>query len=263
MLPHLAASSYLNSAPLIWSFAQGARRDKVNLVDAVPARCADLLTHGSVEVALVPVIDYQRIPEIVVVPEVCVGARESVRSVVLATSVDKLKDIRSIALDESSRTSAALLKIIFREFVGVEPKWTQAAPDLKRMLRENDGALIIGDPGMTFSREGLRVFDMAGLWREHTGRGFVFAMWMIRDKASPAARAIDFRAACEEGLAQLEKIIDYYEPLLGLPRKELRTYLTSNITFRLDAELRAGLDLYYKLAHKHGLIESVKPLRFI
>ena len=260
-LPRIAASSYLNSAPLIWSFVRGSRRMGIELIDAVPALCADLLAQSRVAAALIPVIEYQRISNLTVVPEVCVASREKVRSVVLATRASELKDVHSVALDESSRTSAALIKIIFREFIGIEPKWTSCVPDLQRMLSENDGALIIGDPGMTISHEGFRIWDMASLWREHTALGFVFAMWMIRDDAFAAVRRVDFRAACEEGLAETEGIIDFYEPLLGWQRHELHLYLTENITFFMDAELRAGLDLFYKLAKRHGLIPTVKPLK--
>ncbi|MEP6635993.1 MAG: hypothetical protein ABJB97_04650 [Acidobacteriota bacterium] len=60
----------------------------------------------------------------------------------------------------------------------------------------------------------------------------------------------------------MQEIIECYEPLLGLARKELQTYLQENITFYLDSGLQAGLNLYYQLAHKHGLIERVKPMQF-
>lgn len=258
--PRLAASSYLNSAPLIWTFQHSSRRNDIDLVEAVPARCGEMLAHGLVDVALVPAIEYQRIPDLVVVPGVCVGSREKVRSVNLVSKLDDLKDIRRVALDESSRTSATLVKIIFREFLGFEPEWVSAAPDLKQMLAENDAALIIGDPGMTFSPQGFKIFDMASLWRKHTSHGFVFAMWMIGPTASSESRAIDFVAACQEGIARAEEIIDFYQPLLGLPRDELQRYLGENLSFSLDDELRAGLDLYYKLAHKHDLIPALKPL---
>ena len=235
----------------------------MELIDAVPSRCAELLAEGNVEAALVPVIEYQRIDGLSVVPEVCVGSRESVRSVVLASKKADLKDVRSVALDESSRTSATLLKIIFREFLNSDPQWIGCAPDLKRMLQDNDAALVIGDPGMTFARAGLRVFDMASLWREYTGRGFVFAMWMIRDDASLSCRQIDFDSACTEGLSRAEEIVDFYQPRLGLPRAELFTYLRDNISFRLDADLRSGLELYYQLAERHALIPRVKALNLL
>ncbi|MBV9957138.1 MAG: menaquinone biosynthesis protein, partial [Acidobacteria bacterium] len=172
-LPRLAASSYLNTAPLIWSFRAGAWRDRVELLtDAAPARCAQMLERGEADVALVPVIEYQRIPEVLVVPDVCVGSRERVRSVVLVTRCRDLKEVRSIALDTSSRTSATLIQLIFREFLGLEPMCEPSAPDLRKMLERSDAALIIGDPAMTFPRDGLRVHDLASLWHEHTGLGF-------------------------------------------------------------------------------------------
>ena len=233
------------------------------LTDAVPARCASLLTNGEVEAALVPVIEYQRIPEVSIVPDVCVGSRQRVRSVVLSLKVDCLSDVRRIALDESSRTSAALLKIIFREFVGFEPEWSSSAPDVDQMLSDNDGALIIGDPGMSFARGSLRLFDMAELWREHTGLGFVFALWMIGAAASGKARRIDFAGARDEGLARAEEIVAFYGPLLNLSRTELRTYLSENISFSLSEEMRAGMDLYFQLAYKHGLIKALKPLKTV
>jgi chorismate dehydratase len=248
---------------LIWSFTRGPRQNEVSLLDAVPARCADLLAKKAVDVGLVPVIEYQRLNDVVVVPDVCVGSRERVRSVVLAIKVDSLKDVRRIALDESSRTSAALLKIIFREYLGFEPEWTSSAPDVGQMLANNDGALIIGDPGMTFARESLQLFDMAELWRQHTGLGFVFAVWMAGSESIEKARKVDFAAARDEGLARVDEIVAYYEPLLSLSATELYSYLSENISFSISEEMRAGMDLYYDLAHRHGLIPALKPLKTI
>jgi len=260
-LPRVAASTYLNSAPLIWSFLHGSRRNQVRLVDAVPARCADLLAQREVEAALVPVIEYQRIPELAVVPDVCVGSTGRVRSVVLVSRRNNLKEIRSVALDESSRTSATLVKIIFAEFVGHLPTWTSYSPDLPRMLSENDAALIIGDPGMTSSREGMRVWDMASLWNDFTGLGFVFAMWMTRLDLSAQARNIDFAAARDEGLDRMEEIITTYERSLGLSPSDIRTYLTENISFRINESMGRGLQLYFELARKHNFIDELKPLK--
>src|SRR2546430_15679538 len=99
-LPRIAASSYLNTAPLIWSFIHGSQRDAVELfTDTAPARCAEMLAGGEVDVALVPVIEYHRISEILIVPEVCVGSRSAVRRVVLATQLNNLKKVKRGALD--------------------------------------------------------------------------------------------------------------------------------------------------------------------
>ena len=190
------------------------------------------------------------------------GSKGNVRSVVLVTRIRDLKEVRSVALDESSRTSAALMKIVFLEFLGVEPKWVTSAPDVELMLKDNDAALIIGDPAMTFARDGLRIIDMAGLWREYTGLGFVFAVWAVRNKDSTVA-AIDFAAARDEGLEQIEEILSHYEKEIPLAHDELKEYLTNDITFHIDEPMQQGMKLYFDLAYKHHLIEQVKPLTFI
>jgi chorismate dehydratase len=220
-----------------------------------------MLVRGEVAAALVPVIEYQRMPNVAIVPRVCVGARRAVRSVVLVTRLKDLRDVRRVALDESSRTSAALVRIILREFYGQDVETTARSPDVRAMLDESDAALVIGDPAMTFPRADLRVHDLASLWREHTGLGFVFAMWMAHESAARAVRAADFAGARDEGVEHVEDIVVDYKKTLGLSREELRDYLTNNVCFELDAELRAGLELYFALAHKHGLTEGVKPLR--
>jgi chorismate dehydratase len=263
-LPRIAASSYLNTAPLIWSFLHGSQRDAVELfTDTAPARCAAMLANDEVDVALVPVIEYQRIPNIALVPDVCVGSRSAVRSVVLVTRRNNLKKVERVALDSSSRTSAALVKIIFREFLGFEPEWEDAQPDLKSMLIRADAALIIGDPAMKIPHEQFRVFDLASLWHEFTGYGFVFAMWMARANKSEDVRVIDFAAARDEGLAHLDDIAEQNEGQLGLSRDEIKRYLTENIAFQVNDELERGLRLYFDLARKNKLIGEAKALEFI
>jgi len=259
--PRIAASYYLNSAPLIWSFARGARRAQVELLtDAAPARCAEMLARGAVEAALVPVIECRGVGGAAVVPGVCVGAREEVQSVVLVTRGAGLEGARSVALDTTSRTSAALVRIIFGEFLRREPEYVPAEPDVAAMLGRCDAALVIGDPAMTFARRGLRVYDLARLWREHTGLGFVFAVWMARDTAGAPARRVDFAAARDEGLARAEEIAAFYEGRLGRPRAGLLKYLRENICYELNEEMRAGMELYLALAHKHGLTpEPTRP----
>jgi chorismate dehydratase len=260
----VAASSYLNTAPLIWSFQSGSRQDAVELVtDAAPARCADLLVSGDVEVALVPVIEYQRIADVQIVPDVCVGSHSAVRSVVLISKYDDLKNVRRVTLDLSSRTSQALVKIIFREFFDFEPRWEIANPDIHAMLKDNDAALVIGDPAMNVALPDVHVFDLASLWRRFTSTGFVFAMWMACAADAEAVSRIDFAGARDEGLEHVEEIISQYETEVPLPRPEIRKYLMENITFSVDESLEQGMRLYFDLARKHGLIEQNQPLKFL
>ena len=263
-LPRVAASSYLNTAPLIWSFIHGSQRAAVELfTDTAPARCAKMLANGEVDVALVPVIEYQRVSDILIIPDVCVGSRSAVRSVVLATKLNNLKKVKRVALDNSSRTSVALVKIIFREFLGFEPEWQTSRPDLKSMLQHSDAALIIGDPAMRIPRDQFRVFDLATLWHEFTGLGFVFAMWMARKDCVETIRAIDFAGARDEGLANIQQIASSYSNQIDLSEDEIRNYLTKNIVFTVDEEMQKGLTLYFKLATKHRLVQSERSLEFL
>jgi chorismate dehydratase len=263
-MARIAASSYLNTAPLIWSFIYGSQRDKVELfTDKAPARCAEMLASGEVDASLVPVIEYQRITDIAIVPDVCVGSRSAVQSVVIATNRNNLKKVKSVALDNSSRTSVALVKIIFREFLGFEPEWKTAAPELRSMLQQADAALIIGDPAMKIPRDQFRVFDLATMWHEFTGYGFVFAMWMGRAHEADRIRAVDFAAARDEGLAHLDEIAAQNGDQLGLSLVEIEAYLTENIAFRMDEDMKRGLELYFELGLKHKLINEKKPLSFL
>ncbi len=262
----ISASSYSNTAPLIWSFLYGAYHGKVEIIlDNAPARSFDLLSKNRVDAALVPVICYQLLDGARLIPDVCVGARERVRSVCLVTDGRDLADVSSVSLDISSKTSVYLTKIIFREFLGFEPVWKDSPPDLDAMLAESDCALLIGDPALALSEPpalaggfALRTFDLAELWRKYTDLGFVFAMWMTRQKRCE----IDFAMARDEGLAHLDEIVSNYNPQLVLGREALMTYLTESISFSIDDSMQKGLELYFELAKKNGLIETNKPLEF-
>lgn len=260
--PGVAASDYLNSAVLMRDFLVGAQRTRCRLTtDAAPSRCAELLRRGEVAAALIPAIEYQRIPNLCVVPGVAVGAKHAVRSVVLALK-KPLQDVRTVALDTASRTSAALTRILFAEFYRRPATFHPAAPDVPRMLADHDAAVIIGDPALTFDRRGLEVLDLAAEWRRWTDLPFVFALWAVRAEAREQVRALDFAAARDAGLRARPALAAQYAPTLGLPVNDLIAYLTENIHYGLDADDIAGLTHYWKLAAKHGLITEVRPIRW-
>lgn len=265
--PFIAASSYLNAAPLWYSFLYGEQKSHCTLVsDVAPVRCAQLLVENRADAALIPVIEYQRHRDLLIAPGACVASKTQVYSVVLASRVP-LTDVRSVTLDTTSRTSAALVQIIFSHFYQLAPEYRTAPPQLREMLETSDAALIIGDPAMMIDRTGLYVYDLAEEWRKHTGLPFVFAFWAIRPDAASAfsaasARRVDFRAARREGVAHAEDLATLYSEQLGLPKSELVSYLTKNIHYDLDNESLSGLTLYYDLAHQCGLIDEARPLTF-
>lgn len=262
-LPKVAASSYLNSAPLLYSFTSGSQRAACELIShAAPSRCGQLLADREVSAALIPAIEYQRIPAIRIVPDVAVAAKREVRSVVLASKVP-MEDVQSVALDTSSRTSAALIHVLFREYYGRLPQLEPAAPDLPSMLERHEAALIIGDPAILADRSRLRVYDLAAEWRKRTGLPFVFAFWCVREGEEERMRGVDFARARDEGFTHRREIAQQYSASLGLPAGDLLSYLESNINYHLDQENLLGLELYFSLAAKHGLISDNKPLDFV
>lgn len=265
-IPKIAASSYLNTAPLCYSFVEGGQRDRSEfLSDASPAVCAQMLAREECDAAMIPVIEYQRMSGIRISPGTCVASTNRVRSVLLVSKCP-IQEVGSVALDTTSRTSAVLIKILLGKFYGLSPEYSAAAPQLEKMLDVNDAALIIGDPAMLIDRSGLRVYDLAEEWRGHTGLPFVFAFWAVRNRSEGffhgSEKVIDFKAALEEGLANIPTIAATYSKSLNLPVSELIEYLTVNISFRLDDVAIRGLEHYYTLAHECGLIEKPRRVEF-
>ncbi len=262
-LPTIAASDYLNSAVLMRDFLSGAQRTRCRLLaDAAPARCAALLRQGEVAAALIPAIEYQRMPGLYAVEGVAIGSKRAVRSVVLALK-KPLKAVQTVALDTSSRSSASLAQILFAEFYRQAATFHPAPPNAARMLAEHDAAVIIGDPALTFDRQGLEVLDLAAEWRRYTDLPFVFALWAVRAEAREQVQALDFIAARDAGLRARSDLAAQYAPSLGLPEADLARYLMENIHYGLDAEDLAGLTRYWELAAKRGLIPEARPIQWL
>ena len=264
--PYIAASSYLNAAPLCYSFIAGSQKDRCRfLSDAAPVRCSEMLAEGRADAALIPAIEYQRISDLKIAPGACVASKSQVRSVILASRVP-IGDVRSVALDTTSRTSAALVQILLGRFYGLRPQYTPSPPRIAEMLETNDAALMIGDPAMLIDRTALHVYDLAEEWRKHTGLPFVFAFWAVHADSPAFANdredRVDFLAAQREGVAHTSELADIYSARLGLPHDDLVNYLTANISYDLDEESLRGLTLYYEMAHDAGLIEGVRELVF-
>jgi chorismate dehydratase len=258
----ISASSYSNTAPLIWSFLFGSMHGTAEVIlDNAPARSAALLAEGRVDAALVPVIAFQSISDARMIGDACVGARERVRSVCLVTRGEELEDVSAVALDVSSKTSVALTKIIFREFISKEPEWVDFEPSVDDMLDRCGCALLIGDPALSLAEDSskYRTFDLAEIWNRNTGLGFVFAMWMTRKDFCD----IDFGKARDEGLTHLDDIVSNYLKDIPLSRETFLEYLSENISYTVDGTMAEGLELYFDLCRKHGLIGSARPPEFV
>lgn len=269
----IAASTYLNSAPLVYSFAQGRLRDRYTFLgDTAPARCAAMLAAGQADIALIPVIEYQRIPNLKIMPDLAVASKHQVRSVLLA-SRRPLIEVRTVTLDTSSRTSQTLVKLILAHRYSCQPQFLERTPDAaarcENMLEASDAALVIGDPAMRLAASaqqlGVQIYDLAEEWRALTGLPFVFAVWAVRAETDFDAQVLmqDFLTAKQEGLTKLEELATTYAAELALPIEGLLRYLRENVNYDLDEENRAGMQRYFELAYQAGLLQDLRPLHFL
>ena len=280
---------YLNTAPLVWGFTEGPLAGKYELSFTVPSECAEALRRGDVDVAIIPAIEYQRMDGLVALPGMAVAASGDVRSI-LVVSKTPIERAKRIALDTSSRSSAALVRLLAAEYWRIQPEFVDAAPDAAAMLSAADAALVIGDPALRIAvkmdylagkkpSEGaccqgdldelpvpgyptLFVYDVAYQWREMTGKPCVLAIWAgRREKITPEVVA-DFQASREYGLERIEEIAEAASIKLDLPAPSLESYLRDNIDFSLGEENLAGLKLYYEKCASAGLIPRARPIEF-
>jgi chorismate dehydratase len=253
--------NYLNSKPLAWGFLKGRHDDLFEPSSHPPARVAELLAAGEIAVGLIPSIEVQRIPDLRVIPDLCVAATREVRSVLLVSRVP-LADIQEVALDENSRTSAALVRIVLEDGHGVRPRYRTARADLDSMLANADAALLIGDPALKVDRERYRILDLAAEWRRLSGHPFVFAVWAAAPGVDLPELPSYFQSSLRYGLASLEPLVREAAAELDLGRAEVHDYLTQALTYVLGPDEIAGLEEFYRRAAAKGLIPAPRPLEF-
>ncbi len=252
--------NFLNSKPLAWGFLKGHHADLFAPSYHPPALVARLLSQRNLDVGLIPSIEVQKIPGLKVLPDLCVAATHEVRSVLLVGE-RPWQEVRRVALDQNSRTSAALARIVFRERFGADPEMSQQRPDLDRMLADADAALVIGDPALKVDRERYRTLDLAAEWHALTGLPFVFAVWAVRPEVEFPDLPFYFKSSLRYGMSSLDALVREAAAELDLDTAEVRAYL-ENLTYLLREDEIAGLEEFYRRAHKHGLILEPKPLEF-
>jgi predicted solute-binding protein len=281
----ISVVQYLNTAPLVRGFTHGPLRNKYELSFTVPAQCAEALRTGAVDVAIIPAIEYQRIQNLVILPDLSIASKERVRSL-LIVSRSPIREARRIALDSSSRTTQVLTKILCDARWLISPEFSETSPDLAAMLATNDAALIIGDPALRLAiaaeqqvtpgadgewicsgaQVGLpqipkvHIYDAVHEWWQLTERPAVLALWAARATIATPELAGDFSASLAFGLAHLPEICAEAARELQLSATELLLYLRTNIDYSLDAENLKGLIEYYSRAASLNLIPQLNPL---
>ncbi|HZP23430.1 MAG TPA: menaquinone biosynthesis protein [Terriglobales bacterium] len=266
----VSAISFLNTAPLMWDFEHGDGGRDFTIEYTVPSACAAALAANQADIGIIPAFTYAQIPGLVVIPDVAIAARNQVRSILLVSNKE-IQDVRTVAADTSSRTSVALLQVLFANFLGGARQLQPHPPDLQEMLRGHDAALLIGDAALQVPHAaGYCTYDLAHLWYEATGKPFVFAFWAVREDAlgrTPAGvdLARVFQRSRDHGLesASIQTISEQWSRRLPLSAGLIREYLTENIYYYLDNEACCGFQLFLELARRIDLISSIPELRFL
>jgi chorismate dehydratase len=254
--------NFLNSKPLAWGFLKGHHADLFAPSYHPPSLVARLLAQGNLDIGLIPSIEVQRIPNLRVLSDMCVAANHEVRSVLMVSRVP-VPEVRRVALDTNSRTSATLIRILLRERWGLDPEYIHERPDPERMLAEADAALVIGDPALRVDRERYLITDLAAEWKELTGLPFVFAVWAVRPEVEIPDLPFYFKSSLRYGLSSLDTLVREAAAEMGLDTSEVRSYLTENLSFFLrQEEMVETLDAFYQRAYKHGLILEPRPIEF-
>jgi chorismate dehydratase len=247
----VGAVNYLNTKPLVYGLERSGWN--AELIFDFPSRLADNLAEGKLDVALIPTIEFFRDPSYSIISDACIGCRGPVLSVKLF-SRKPFADVETLALDEGSRTSVALVRILLKERFGLEPQLQKLPVDASIDDAQADAVLLIGDraihspPGQFVS-----VWDLGDEWCRWSELPFVFAMWTAR--AGIDVRDIEeaLGAARDEGVAHLDEIAEREAAPLGLTRPQCLSYLRDNLHFYFGPREQRGLELFYNRAVQMGL----------
>jgi chorismate dehydratase len=273
----LGAVGYLNARPLVYGLERDPRFD---LRYDIPSECARLLHGGAIDVGLVPSIEYLRGPvPYTLVPGGAVTSRGPVASVAIYTSRDP-RDIRTIAMDSSSRTSVALATVLLRRVFGIAPEPVSMAPDLGAMLAQADAALLIGDYALFVDHTAFRPppdpmeasahrspesavtkIDLGELWTRTTGLPFVYAFWTAWPDALTPDHVERLQRARADGVAHSDEVAAAYYAADPARQSVASCYLRDNIRYLLGEEELEGLRTFYGYAAELGLVTFDGSLR--
>lgn len=286
-MPKLRISivQYLNTVPLIYGFTSGSLKDKYDLSFPVPSLCAEALRNREADVAIIPAIEYQRIENLVILPNLSIASKQKVRSLLLIAKAP-IEDVRTIALDSSSRSTQALAKILCARHWEISPRFIELPPDPESMLEKADAAVLIGDPALRLSidvesratntphgeqivpaeaakissAKTLHIYDIVEQWRNFTHLPAVLAIWAAYKDVSTPQLAADFQSSLVFGQAHLDEICRDASKSLNLPTADLHRYLTENIDFTLGYENLQALQRFFNEAQSLNLISQCQAI---
>lgn len=259
--PTIGCVPYLNAKPLIAWFHTPEGAEAARVIYDVPSKLATMLERKEIVAGMLSSFEAFRRPEARIVPGIAIADQGRVVSVRLFSKVP-FEQIRSLALDQSSLTSNALVRILLAELYGVRPVARPEPPNLSRMIAEYDAGMLIGDPGMGAVGQGLQTLDLGEAWHRLTKLPFVWAVWLANNVIGLPELSHTLTTAKQYGLARIPQIAAAEAKRLGWPEARCLEYLRDVMDYELGARHVEGLTTFQKLCVQHGLIDRPISLRF-
>jgi chorismate dehydratase len=244
----IGSVSFLNAKPLIYGLEEAAG---LELHLDVPSRLLDGLAEDRFDVALLPVIDYQRLAGLRILASGGIGSDGRTMTVRIFSPVP-VERITTLACDTDSHTSVALARILLAERFNIRPEFV---PLSSTQIEAGTARLLIGDKVVCGKPAGLHhQLDLGEAWKQQTGLPFVFAAWMARGGIELGDLPERLERAKRIGRAQVEAIIRRHATPLGWPAGVAREYLTERLQYDIGPDHLKAIRLFHQLAFRHGLI---------
>jgi chorismate dehydratase len=230
---------------MVYGLKNSAVIELTDLTVDTPAECAKKLSSGNADIGLVPIAAIPKIPDAQIISNYCIGANGNVRTVVLASTIDR-ELISNIIMDPNSRTSVALIKILARDFWKKEYNYIAGLNGFESKNINGDTAgVVIGDKVFAIEKKYPYIYDLAFEWKAYTGLPFVFAAW-VANKPIDLEYLNAFNEALVFGLMNIEKAVKELETISSITKPDLVFYLKNNIDYILDDEKYKAIELFYK-----------------
>jgi chorismate dehydratase len=255
----IVAVSYLNTKPLVYGLEREMLPPGYELSFEIPSVCAQAIADGTGQIGLIPAFEYQRIPDLTIIPDIGIAAQGAVRTVLLVSEAP-IYSLQSVILDYSSRTSNVLVQILLNRKYKQFPIFRVGKPEYEGEIRGGQGGVIIGDRAFRYRQRFPFVYDLALEWQEWTGLPFVFAFWAAKPGCLRADLLQAFQRSLDVGLEHIPEIAQEWARLHGGQQEVYESYLTSAIIYKLGSKEYEGLKLFFSLAQEQGLIPELREL---
>jgi chorismate dehydratase len=234
--------NYLNTRPLIYGLEKPPISEQIILTGDYPARVAEMLLKGEIDVGLVPVAVIPKLETAHIVGDYCIGTEGEIASVALFSDVP-MGEIKKVYLDYQSKTSVALLKYLMKESWGIHPEIVEAKnEDYRKEIKGTTAGLVIGDRAFEQRKISTFIYDLGSEWRAITGLPFVFAAW-VSTKELPADFIDKFNDANSTGLSKLNEIMEGLDYHLF----DLNKYYTVHLSYQFDERKKIGMDRFLSI----------------